>query len=174
MKKVLFFIFVLVLCVCLAGVCFAQGEVTEDFDVKAYIQERVVPVAVGVLTSILALGTMLFKITSALKSLKNTKESFESEATLRARLSREIQEQAREIKEAVEDLPNLKERVESLVAELRLNSEILSLGFSANAEVIKSGKGRKMSSLLEGAVPVEDAQGYKDDLLVNREAEVPT
>ena len=139
MKRILFICFVLMLCLCMSISCLAQDVGEGKTDIKGYIQERIVPVVVGVLTSLIALGTMLFKITSTLKSLKSTRDTFEGEARLRAELARELKAEAQKLQEAVKDVPELKACVEGLAQECRLNSEILSLGFSANGEIIKSG-----------------------------------
>ena len=151
MKRILFICFVLMLCLCMSISCLAQDVGEGKEDIKGYIQERILPVVVGVLTSLIALGTMLFKITSTLKSLKSTRDTFEGEARLRAELARELKAEAQKLQEAVKDVPALKACVEGLAQECRLNSEILSLGFSANGEIIKSGKGKQMAVLLENA-----------------------
>ena len=102
MKKTLFIIFVLALCLCLGIVCFAEKEEGQNgssgtstpttgnaesddrIDVKAYIMDKMVPVAVAVLTSIVAFLATLGTIAKSLKSLKETKDAFKDEAKERA------------------------------------------------------------------------------------------
>lgn len=157
MKKVLFLAFALVLCFCLCISCFAEtvNETETSINVKAYIQDKIVPVVVGVLTSIIALITTIGVIAKSLKGLKDTKEAFSSEAKERAYFFESgvahIEAKAEKIKELVKDVPDLQEKIKELTKECELLAEILSLGFSANEEVIKSGKGKKMALLLENA-----------------------
>ncbi|MBQ7226732.1 MAG: hypothetical protein IJX02_09065 [Clostridia bacterium] len=173
MKKILIFVFALALCLCLSTVCFAEDEMSAELsekenapsvtqgvtppsadrglavNVKEYITEKIVPVAVGVLTSIIALGATLFKVAGILKSLRDAKDTFEGEARVRAELSRELKQEAQGLQETVKDVPGLNERVNALTERVEALAEILVLGFSANSEVIKSGKGKKMAALLE-------------------------
>ena len=169
MKRVLFIALALVLCLCLSVGCFAQDDVGQEqiptlqedgeregeFDVKIYIMEKIVPVAVGVLTSALAFIATLGTIAKSLKALKDTKDAFKDEAKERAVFFEcgieMLSEKAQELTELVSDVPSLKEELTELAQECRLNSEILALGFSANSEIVKSGKGKKMSLLLENA-----------------------
>lgn len=157
MKKVLFLAFALVLCFCLCVSCFAEtvNETEKSINVKAYIQEKIVPVVVGVLTSIIALITTIGVIAKNLKGLKDTKEAFSNEARERACFFESgvahIEAKAEGIKELVKDVPMLQDKIAELTKECELLAEILSLGFSANEEVIKSGKGKKMALLLENA-----------------------
>ena len=154
MRKIAFVIFVLMLCLCFAGVCFASGtEQANKFDIKTYVMEKIVPVAVATLTSAAAFLATIGTVARSLKSLKDTKESFSDEAKERALFFESgielLEEKAQELKELVSDVPKLKQELEALTQECRLNSEILSLGFSSNGEVIRSGKGKKMVALLE-------------------------
>lgn len=173
MKRLLTFIFAFALCLCLSTVCFAEDEMSAELsekenapsvtqgvtppsadgglavNVKEYITEKIVPVAVGVLTSIIALGATLFKVAGILKSLRDAKDTFEGEARVRAELSRELKQEAQGLQETVKDVPGLNERVNALTERVEALAEILVLGFSANSEVIKSGKGKKMAALLE-------------------------
>ena len=127
----------------------------EKNDVKAYIMDKIVPVAVAVLTSALAFLATLGTIAKSLKALKDTKDAFSDEAKERAVFfecgMEMLTEKTEELKELVSDVPKLKEELLALSEECRLNSEILTLGFSANSDVIKSGKGKRMSVLLNDA-----------------------
>ena len=165
MKRILLIALALALCLCLSIGCFAQDEGRDvgaptptaegGIDVKDYIMDKIVPVAVAVLTSALAFVATLGTIAKSLKALKDTKDAFKDEAKERAVFFEcgieMLNEKAEELKELVADVPKLKATVDSLTQECRLNSEILALGFSANSEVIKSGKGKRMAVLLENA-----------------------
>lgn len=158
MKRILSIFFVLLLCSFLGISCVASGievEDTEEFDVKAYIVNEIVPVALGIATSIVAFLVTLGSVSRSLKSLKDTKEVLSNEAQQRRDFFEKgveaLEEKAKELSEAVKDLPALKDKVKELVDSCGLLAEILSLGFSANAEIVKSGKGKKMALLLENA-----------------------
>lgn len=162
MKKLLFIIFTVLLCLCFSSVCFASDVDVTDVagDIEQYITERIVPIVVGVLTSLVALITVLRKIFGALKSLNDTKDTFVEEAKERASAFRNntelLESKAQEIKKTVEGVPTIEEQMvelkgemNTLIEECNVLAEILSLGFSANSEVIKSGKGKQMAGLLE-------------------------
>ena len=163
MKKVLFICFALVLCVCMGISCLAEeinadtsstasgspsptGEGAE-VNIKEYIQEKIVPVAVGVLTAVIAFAATLYKIASVLKSLKEAGRAIDTEGKIR----KELKAQAQELKEGLSEVPALAKRLEELQKQVATLSEILTLGFCANEEIIRSGKGKKMAVLLENA-----------------------
>ena len=165
MKKILFVMFALLLCLSLGLACFAEsGEAqggssgtststteTSEVDIKAYIQEKIVPIVVGVATSIVALITTLYKIGASLKALSGTKDTLAKEAKKRDEASQALSEQVEQIKASIKDVPSLEKSIEELSVLCSTIAEILSLGFSANEEIIKSGKGKKMSILLQSA-----------------------
>lgn len=162
MKRILFIAFTVVLCLCLASVCLAgdinAGELAND--IEAYVTDRIVPIVVGVLTSIVALITVLKKIFNALRSLKDTKDEFVNEAKERASAFKNntelLEGKAQEIKKTVENVPGLdaemkelKSEMATLINECGTIAEILTLGFSSSTDVIKSGRGKQMAQLLE-------------------------
>lgn len=157
MKKILIVFFALALCFCLSTACFAQGDSESEgaTDIKAYIQEKIVPVAVAVLTSLLAFLATIGTVVRSLRALKDTKEAFVDEARERAVFFQSgiglLEDKAEEMKALVEDVPELKSKIEELSKREELLAEILSLGFSANSEIVKSGKGKKMAMLIENA-----------------------
>lgn len=152
MKKTLTVILALILALCLSLVCFAK-DVEEKGELRSYITEKIVPVVVGVLTAIVALITTLGAVARSLNELKETKSAFEGEAKERASSLEKskllFEEKSRELRETVKDMPQLKEMVSILIEESRDIAEILSLGFSSDKDIIKSGRGRKMSLLLD-------------------------
>lgn len=163
-KKVLISItFFALLCLLLSCVSYAQetGANSKD-DIKIYISEKIAPVVAGVLTSVIALVTTLGSIAKSLNSLKDTKSTFSKEAHERAvsfsTSAKLLENKAEELKAAVECVPQLegeliqlKKDIELLTSQCVDMAEILCLGFSANSDIIRSGKGKKMSVLLDGA-----------------------
>lgn len=122
---------------------------------KTYIEEQILPIIVGVATSIIALLSTLKGIFSALKSLKESKEQFdtdrekiksESQAEMR-----KITEKYNEIKEEIklacqigDGLCDLKRKTEILAEEIANLSKIASLGFSESKELVSEGKQREI------------------------------
>ena len=160
MKKVLTILFTVALALVMTLMCYASEIEQDAMELEIYITERIVPVIAGVLTSIVALITLLRSISKSLKGLKDTKSAFELEAEKREtsfKSSTELLEsKAQEIKEIVNDVPSIQAQISqlennigTLVDECEILAKILSLGFSANSEIVKSGKGRKMSLLIE-------------------------
>ena len=112
-------------------------------------------VSLMALTAVLAFLATIGTVARSLKSLKDTKDAFSDEAKERTIFFESgialLAGIAEELKEAVEGVPELKSKIEELSEKEELLAEILSLGFSANSEIIKSGKGKKMAMLLENA-----------------------
>ena len=151
MKKILIAFFVLSICLCLCLCCYAKAEENAEVDIKVYIQDKIVPIVVGVATSVVALITTLYKIATSLKALGNTKDTLEQDSQKREEATKILGEQVEQIKASIKDVPSLEKSIEELSALCSTIAEILSLGFSANEEIIKSGKGKRMSMLLENA-----------------------
>ena len=117
---------------------------------------------------------MLGSIAKSLNGLRDTKSAFETEAQKREASfvsGKELLEnKAQEIKEIVNTVPDIKEQisqlegnVNELVLECKVMAEILSLGFSANSEIVKSGKGKKMKVLVDGLTKAKDTEVEKDE-----------
>ncbi len=164
MKRTLILFFSFVLCFMMCGICRAEDALTEsaeevqgneDVNLKEYITERILPVIIGVATSSFGFVAVLGTISRSLKSLKDTKEAFSKEAKDRQenfdKATELLRAKADELEALVHDVPLLKEHLNELAQEEELLAEILTLGFSANADIIKSGKGKKMAILLENA-----------------------
>lgn len=168
MKRTLILIFAFAICFGLCAVCRAEetenteleamaqpsdeGE-AEEFDLKEYITEKILPVIIGVATSSLGFVAVLGTISRTLKGLKDIKDTFSGEAKKRQEEFKQscqaLESRARELEDLVADVPQLTGKVDALANECKLLAEILTLGFSANSEIIKSGKGKKMAMLLE-------------------------
>lgn len=186
MKKLLrIFVLALAFSLCLISVCSAE-EMTEGeggVELKDYITEKIAPVVAGVLTSVIALVTTLGSIAKSLNSLKDTKSTFSKEAHERAvsfsRSAKLLENKAEELKAAVECVPQLegeliqlKKDIELLTSQCVDMAEILCLGFSANSDIIRSGKGKKMSVLLDGAkCKLQDAALTKEALPLSQASE---
>lgn len=164
MKKLLkIFVLACALSLCLSLVCSAEEFTgTEDTQLKDYITEKIAPVVAGVLTSAIALVTTLGSIAKSLNSLKDTKSAFSKEAQERAdnfnTSTKLLENKADELKASVQCVPQLegeliqlKKDIELLTSQCVDIAEILCLGFSANSDIIRSGKGKKMSVLLDSA-----------------------
>ena len=122
---------------------------------QAYIEEQILPIIVGVATSIIALLSTLKGIFSALKSLKESKEQFDTD---REKIKSESQaemkkitEKYNEIKEEIklacqigDGLCDLKRKTEILAEEIANLSKIASLGFSESKELVSEGKQREI------------------------------
>lgn len=136
-----------------------SSEAAND-PLKEYVEEKIVPVLMGVITSAVALLSTLKGIFSALKGLKESKEDFQKERELIKESSkRELEKFAQkyeELKELVENvcvvtpqIENLKKKTEVLSMEIANLSEIASLGFCQNQELVKEGHARKIVILSE-------------------------
>ena len=163
MKKV---IIILALCLalfpCFSTLAYAQ-EIEEMDELEIYIKDRIVPVAVGVLTAVIALLTTLGKVGKAVSSLRDTKETFSKEATLREEYSKSLKKEVESLNEKVKFVPELESKINVITEECQILAQILSLGFSSNSEIIKSGKGREMSVLLEKAKSKKETSKNEND-----------
>ena len=80
MKRILAVLFVIMMAFCMTSVCFATEIGFDATELELYITEKIVPVVAGVLTSIVALISLLRSIAKSLKGLKDTKSAFDIEA----------------------------------------------------------------------------------------------
>lgn len=128
-------------------------------EIKEYIKERIIPVVVGVLTSLSAVLASLGAIKKSLSRLAGARDDFKNEASERksdfARQSALLEEKAKELSELARLIPQLeKELIELKAEQEKLNTEaynigkMVSLGFSGSQTVIRSGNGRKIAALL--------------------------
>lgn len=146
-------------------------ESAEGFNVEEYIKEKIIPIAVGVLTAIAGLLATLSTIIKALKGLKDAKDCFSKEAEERSAhfscQSEELEKKTEELKEMCKDVPKLQDAVDNLEAEIKslqastaIAARILALGFSSSSEVVASGKGRQMNLLLK---TLEKGEGVNEE-----------
>lgn len=128
-------------------------------EIKIYIKERIIPVVVGVLTSLSAVLASLGAIKKSLSRLSGARDDFKNEANERksefARQSALLEAKAQELSELARLIPQLELELSELKAsQKKLNREaynigkMISLGFSGSQSVVKSGNGRKIAALL--------------------------
>lgn len=175
MKKTLFLLFTLTIMVLLAVGVYAQENGSDKISVvsdqeveqsptsyplhptsfKTYIEEKILPIIVGVVTSIIALLSTLRGIFSSLKSLKASKENFEREQEKIKESSRteleKITEKYNEIKSEIKSvvqikdgLCELKEKTEILSKEIENLSQIAALGFCKDKDLVLEGASREI------------------------------
>lgn len=188
MKKVITILMILALC--LALVCVASAEEMEKSgqpsvvsgqkkeevekekdELRVYIEEKIVPILMGVATSIVALLGTLKGILSALKELKKGRDDFK-ETSKQIKQSTEsdskmLRADYSAIKDSVKDVPELlgvikrqDEKIEELKGIVVVATEILSLAYSANSELVRTGKAKEMNRLLNklGTKGVSDSE----------------
>lgn len=161
MKRVITILLAIMLC--LVFILVASAEETEqnkEQEIKAYIEEKIVPVIIGVATSLIALLGTLKSVLSTLKSLRTSKDDFVT-VSKDLKKSNEVDRQAlreeyQAIKDAVSDVPELLKVIEAqdelikrLEQSISVTAEILSLAYSANSELVRTGKAKKMYILLD-------------------------
>ena len=137
-----------------------QAIEEENFDLKLYIKERIVPVVVGVLTAIAGLLSTIISIKRSVRSLTNLKNSFseekaEREASL-ADNKKLLQEEVARLQNQTKDLPKMKEKVEQLSEQIGTMGQMLQLAYSADVNLVKTGKAKKMELLVAKMKPKEE------------------
>lgn len=153
MKKTLITVLALLLALSLATVVSAQGD-----ELKSYVEEKIAPILVGVMTSIIALLGTLRGIFSMVKGVCESKEIFENQQKTARESSRkffeEMKDKYQEIKNDTESVSDLKReasllrtRVDDLCLEIANLSEIARAGFLRDKDLIKEGKARKIEIL---------------------------
>lgn len=161
MKKVITILFTIILCLAFVlAVSAEEIKQAENEELRAYIEEKIVPVVIGVATSIVALLGTLKGLFSALRELKRAKIDFE----IIAEQNKEAQEKEasilrsdyKVIKESVKDVPRLldafdkqQEKIQELERVVVVATEILVLAYSANSELVRTGKAKEMNRLIE-------------------------
>ena len=144
-------------------------------EIKNYIKERIIPVIVGVLTSLSAVLASLGAIKKSLSRLSGARDDFKNEASERksefARQSALLEGKAKELSELARLLPQLENEIAELKkAQDKLNEEaynigkMVSLGFSGSYAVVKSGNGRKISALLSKCRALSGKEKDEDDI----------
>lgn len=144
-------------------------------EIKNYIKERIIPVIVGVLTSLSAVLASLGAIKKSLSRLSGARDDFKNEANERksefARQSALLESKARELSELARLLPQLENEIAELKkAQDKLNEEaynigkMVSLGFSGSYAVVKSGNGRKISALLSKCRALSGKEDDENDI----------
>ena len=124
----------------------------EEFDIKLYLREKIAPVATGVLTAVIAIILALTPLVKAIKAFKDLISSFSKKDEERNKDAKEsneqIQKSVERIEASVKDVSEYKKELDELKKTQRLLTKVMVLGFSSNSEVVRSGKGKKMTLLL--------------------------
>lgn len=154
-----------------------ESEIKRE-EIKLYVKERIVPIVIGVLTSVSAILATLGAIKRALNSIGETKELFKNESKARdekfQRDSEYLTKKAEEIENALNLIPQLESEIatlekgtEILLRECRDLAKMVSLGFSQDERVISSGNGQKISRLLseiESSLPKTQAEVNNEEI----------
>ncbi len=156
MKKGLTLIFALLLAFALSLSVFASDVGAQEL--KIYLEEKIIPVIVGVVTSLIALIGTLKSIFSALKQLKTAKEGFDkTQKEIKTTTSTELKQinkKYEELQESIKTVPQLEEhllelssQVGMLISQMSNLSQLTAIGFCENTELVSSGKGREIALL---------------------------
>lgn len=178
MKKILIFLIVFILLItCLSSYAYAEdaeetaaegdktvseseeavaeGEEEAEVPLKEYIKDRIIPVVAGVLTSVVAIAATLAKILNVIKSLKDSKDLLEDSKEQIQTVSKSTEGQIAEIKDSIkellplfEEISYLKEAIEKYKGEIGTLEHILTLAYSADEKLVRSGKAKEMALLL--------------------------
>lgn len=128
-----------------------EKEAEEKQDLKEYIKDRIVPIVVGVLTSIAGIISTIHSVKKSLRALGNLKNAFSEEKKQReeslADNKKMLQEEISRVKEQTRDLPQINDTVNQLKKEMAVIGKMFQLMCSANPDLVKTGKARKMELL---------------------------
>lgn len=168
MKGILIGIISVALIISLALPCFCSEPKTEmseteasnadSFDMESYLTEKIVPVIMGVATSLVALFGGLAKIRGAVNGLDKTGKEItqirESVSKTMSGLERELRNGLEELEMKIDSIPEIKEGYkeikESCKALTEQNGKLLEalcLGFESIPEAVKCGNAHKIAIL---------------------------
>ncbi|MBE6664064.1 MAG: hypothetical protein E7602_06135 [Ruminococcaceae bacterium] len=124
----------------------------EDLDLKTYIKEKIVPVVAGVCAAVVTSCLALAPLARAISAIKNLIASFskkDEERNQSVEKSNEImRENIEKIENSVKNVPTLEKQIAEQSKTIETMAQVIVLGFSANTEIVRSGKGKKMTLLL--------------------------
>ena len=152
----------------------SEETVSRGKEIGIYIKEKILPVVVGVLTSVSALLATLLAIKRSLTSIGEAKDTFKKEAKERdARFEREreyLNKKTEQIEASISVVPQLeaeiselKKNTEALITECTYLSKMISLGFSQNKDVVSSGNGKKINRLLKECQMISGKEGENEE-----------
>ena len=125
---------------------------TVSDELSQYIKDKILPIIVGVITSISALLATLGGIFKSLSSLKGTKEMLsedaESRRTSHTALLTQLREQGERVQELKDSLAPLETEIGELSKKCTGILRVLEMGFLENGDIVKSGKGREIATLI--------------------------
>lgn len=137
-----------------------QSEADENAEIKTYVEEKIIPIIIGVLTSVIALLGTLKSIFKSLKELKASKEGLVSaQGEIRDNSRKEleaIRKKYEEMKSLIEDVPKLQEEIQELrahskelIKQTNTLCQMSKVAFCANPELVRAGKAREIAKLAE-------------------------
>ncbi len=157
MKKILIALFTVALVISLATFC-AGAEPDGEFNIKEYAAEKIAPVAVGVITSIIAVIGALQKIKSTVSTLNSSsaaiKELKEAADSTLSGIKAELHKGISDVYGKIKDVPEIKEGYSELLAsynQLKEQNaallEAIKTGFEAIPQAVESGAASKIAAI---------------------------
>jgi len=145
------------LCIAMLSSC-AVNVSTEG--AREYLEEKIIPVIAGVTTALIAFFASLKSIIKTLKELRGARDELKSsqreiERTNARELGQvkqkydEIAVSVKQITTQGQEISEISRSVKLLREQIARLSEIASLGFSKDCELVSSGKGKKIVALCE-------------------------
>ncbi len=142
-------------------------------ELGTYIEDKIVPVIVGVVTSIIALLGTLKGLLSTLKELKGARNDFNATSAqikeTHENESRALRADYEKIKESIKDVPlvlcSMEEqgdKIRELESVMLVMVQVLSLAYSANSELVRTGKAKEMTRLLSKMKQTVGAEADKE------------
>ncbi|MBO5338237.1 MAG: hypothetical protein J6A96_00900 [Clostridia bacterium] len=146
----------------------------EEFNLYEYIKEKIVPVVVGVLTATSALLATLAAIKRSLNSISEAREGIKKEAQARdAKTEKRLEAMEKQvdkltnaverIEESTKGVPVFESQIDNLSKVCSGTAKILTLAYSANPDIVKSGKGKKMQLLLNEIAEKGDGESETEN-----------
>ena len=165
MKKILTALFTVILVISLATVC-AGAEPGAEFNIKEYATEKIAPIAVGVITSLIAVFGAFQKIKSTVSSLNSSSSAIKelkdaADSTLSG-IKTELTGSMSQLRDKIKDIPEIKESYNELLTsynQLKEQNaallEAIKIGFEAIPQTVESGAASKIA-LITKALPKEE------------------
>lgn len=159
-------IFCVMLILCFFAISVGASQVQnqempeEVFDFKEYFQEKLLPIAIGVLTASCGLISSLASIKKAFSSLKEERAELSKRDKEREKLLEAERQQIKEFTtqarlqlqattEASQGIEEIKESTLRLAMEIDLLSQAIGIVAVKDEEMVRTGKGKKLYALLE-------------------------
>ena len=130
-----------------------EGQAVEEkFDIKVYIQEKIVPVATAIIAAVIMILCALKPLISAVAAIRNMIKAFSKKDEERNESQKEsnriIQSHVSQIQESTRSIPVMEAKIEKLGALCLTTAKMVSLFMQSSPELVKSGKAKKAELLL--------------------------